>query len=841
MPRSRDPVLLVAAALALAVAVSGAASSLRWIGSVFPGFLVLDNRVVASAGLATWPGVAGGEIFQSEIVAVDGRPLESARALAELAARRGEGAPLRYTLRRSGEVRERTVVTRRFLASDFVLLFGSYLFCGLGLAGTALAIRFLGRRDARTTGSALSLWIIGVWALSAVDLYGPHRWFRVHAFFECLLFAGVLHLALVFPHVRPAVRRRPWLPAAFYSAALALGAIGQWTLYQPAAYAKIHRLAVAAFGLSLLALLASQLAAFLRPPSFEARQRVKVLVLGALAALLPQVILSLGSALSGGRAPENAMGWSGVFFPVAVAYAVLREDLFQVDEILRRSLNYAVLTAGVALGYVLAVTAVETVLPASDPTTRWAEVLAFAALSVVVLLPLRDRIQAALDRVFFRSAYDFRRLVEETSRRLSSVTDLDVVAIEVTRAVEDAFHPEWLVFEARRPEEREVGAEALASRAPGVGADDLARARRANAPVDAAQDALVVPFCLEGRLAAVLVLGRRLSGRFYGGYDRQLLKTLANQGALAVENALALVELRALNRNLERKVEERTAELREALVELRDTQGQLVHQEKMASVGRLVAGVAHEMNNPLNFVQGNIHHLREHTRALSAALADYERTLGEAQGAAQQAIPRVRELHDLDFVQGDLGPLFDACGEGVERTLAIVKDLRTFSRLDSGKPSQIDLVEAVESTLTLLANRLREVELVREYGELPGVECLEGQIQQVFMNLLSNALDAVQERGRIVIRLQPAGADAVAVEIEDDGCGIPEEQRDQIFEPFFTTKEVGRGTGLGLAISFGIVARHAGRLSVRSQVGRGSCFRVELPVRFESPEGAPPP
>jgi two-component system NtrC family sensor kinase len=373
-----------------------------------------------------------------------------------------------------------------------------------------------------------------------------------------------------------------------------------------------------------------------------------------------------------------------------------------------------------------------------------------------------------------------------------------------------------------------------------VSAALLEKARLANAPVDAPGDALVVPFCLEGRLSAVLVIGRRLSGRFFSGYDRQLLRTLANQGALAVENALALIELRALNRNLERKVEERTGELQRALRELRETQGQLAHQEKMASVGRLVAGVAHEINNPLNFVHGNMHHLREYSRAIVAALHDYEAALRT--GAGTPAVAEVRESRDLDFVLDDLGAVFDACGEGIDRTLAIVKDLRAFSRLDSGEPSRVDLVEALESTLTLLGNRLRHVVVSREYAELPPVECLEGQIQQVFMNLLSNAVDAVGDGGRIAVRAERAADDRVAIEVEDDGCGIPREHLDQIFEPFFTTKEVGRGTGLGLAISFGIVARHSGRLMVRSEPGRGSCFRLELPTGFERADepGSPP-
>jgi two-component system NtrC family sensor kinase len=831
MRGTRDPIVLVAGAVALAVAIGGGISAFRWIGTSFPGFLILENRVVASAGLAAWEGTRGGEIFQHEVVAVDGRPLGDARELAAIAADRGPGAPIRYELRRDGTLIERTIATRHFGSGDFLLLFGSYLLCGIGLTGTAVLIRFLGAHDPRTFGSALSLWITGMWALTALDLYGPYRLFRLHFFFECLLFAGALHMALVFPTLHRLAARRRWIPFALYGAALALAGAGQIALADPAAYARVHRVAVTAFGLALLVFVGAQVAAFVRPPSFAARQRVKVLALGALAALLPQVAVSLGSAWSGGRAPENAMGWSGVFFPVAVAYAVLRDDLLEVDAILRRSINYALLTGAVAAAYGIAATSVEAFLPRGDAGSGGMVALAFAAVSVGLLLPLRDRVQAGVDRVFYRSAYDFRRLVEETSKRLASIADLDVVTIEVCRAVSEALQPEWLVFEARRPEAREVDVAQVGERAPGVTAADLEAARIANAPLDAAGDALVVPFCLEGRLSAVLVLGRRLSGRFFSGYDRQLLRTLANQGALAVENALALIELRGMNRNLERIVDERTAELSHALRELRETQGQLAHQQKMASVGRLVAGVAHEINNPLNFVHGNMYHLREHARALAAALSDYEETLRT--GGGEAAVTRVRESRDLDFVLGDLGSVFDACGEGIERTLAIVKDLRTFSRLDSGSPSAVDLIESLESTLTLLGDRLRPVAVSREYEELPPVECLEGQIRQVFMNLLSNAADAVGDGGRIVIRAQRAAPDRVAIEIEDDGCGIAAEHLDSIFEPFFTTKEVGRGTGLGLAISFGIVARHSGRFLVRSEIGRGSCFRLELPTGFQ--------
>jgi signal transduction histidine kinase len=168
----------------------------------------------------------------------------------------------------------------------------------------------------------------------------------------------------------------------------------------------------------------------------------------------------------------------------------------------------------------------------------------------------------------------------------------------------------------------------------------------------------------------------------------------------------------------------------------------------------------------------------------------------------------------------------------VDRTLAIVRDLRSFSRLDSGRPSEVDLAEALESTLSLLRGRLEGVRVVRELAPLPPIEGLEGPLKQLFMNLLANALDAMPEGGTLEVRLAALEGDRVAVEVEDHGVGIPDELREKIFDPFFTTKPVGSGTGLGLALSYGVVARHRGRIEVRSRVGEGSCFRVELPGRF---------
>jgi signal transduction histidine kinase len=308
--------------------------------------------------------------------------------------------------------------------------------------------------------------------------------------------------------------------------------------------------------------------------------------------------------------------------------------------------------------------------------------------------------------------------------------------------------------------------------------------------------------------------------------------------------------LRASERDLEKQnarlqdvlASERAAHvaLTAAYDRLQRTEAHLIQSEKMRSLGQLVAGVAHELNNPISFVSANVEHVRAYVERLRQALESYAQAPLPADHRAR--IEGLCRALRIDQISADLPGLLDDCEEGARRTKQIVKELQTFSRRDERevwRPTALH--RSIDSTLGILSHRLKDrIAVHREFAKLPDVECHPGQLNQVFMNLLTNATDAIGDRrGSIWIttRLLPGAAcpggtaPSVTISIRDDGPGIPAELQARIFEPFFTTKEVGQGTGLGLSVSYGIVERHGGTLAVESAPGRGSTFVVTLPVK----------
>ncbi|WP_017716645.1 PAS domain-containing protein [Kamptonema formosum] len=290
----------------------------------------------------------------------------------------------------------------------------------------------------------------------------------------------------------------------------------------------------------------------------------------------------------------------------------------------------------------------------------------------------------------------------------------------------------------------------------------------------------------------------------------------------------------------EAELRQKTEELENALHQLQQTQAQLIQAEKMSSIGQMVAGIAHEINNPVNFIHGNIQHTDKYIEDLLGLV----RLFQEEYPHPTLEIQAKQEAIDLEFLADDLPKMLLSMKVGTQRIRQLVLSLRNFSRLDEAEVKEVDLHSGIENTLLILQHRLKKgIEVVKEYGDLPLVECYPAQLNQVFMNILSNAADALLEKSmqaekQIVIRTEPVGPHHLRVRIRDNGPGIPAGIKNKIFDPFFTTKPVGQGSGLGLSICYQIVAKHGGRIEVNSEPGEGTEFAITVPVRRLSERSA---
>ncbi|MEO0376263.1 MAG: ATP-binding protein, partial [Cyanobacteria bacterium P01_A01_bin.17] len=295
------------------------------------------------------------------------------------------------------------------------------------------------------------------------------------------------------------------------------------------------------------------------------------------------------------------------------------------------------------------------------------------------------------------------------------------------------------------------------------------------------------------------------------------------------------------------KAEALSKELDTALRQIQQTQMQMVQQEKLSSLGQLVAGVAHEINNPVSFIHGNLVHSQGYVRDLLSLVQLYQRTYPNATDEINEEIEEI----DLEFLSKDLPKMLDSMTVGTDRIREIVLSLRNFSRKDESACKSVDVHEGIESTLLILQHRLKataihpEIKVIRDYDELPLVECYPSQLNQVFMNIFANAIDAMEETNenrdyeeieaepnRITVRTSVVGKEWVEVAIADNGAGVPRGVRDRIFDPFFTTKPAGKGTGLGMSISYQIITQqHQGKLLCFSEPNQGTEFIIQIPLQ----------
>ncbi len=294
--------------------------------------------------------------------------------------------------------------------------------------------------------------------------------------------------------------------------------------------------------------------------------------------------------------------------------------------------------------------------------------------------------------------------------------------------------------------------------------------------------------------------------------------------------------LQRMYATLEVQVQERTKELKNAYAELQNTQAMMVHSEKMKSLGELVAGIMHEINNPINFIYGNMTHLSNYSNDLINIIEEYTKYSASLKPEEKEDIDKLKEEIDYEFLKTDMPDLIKSCKEGADRAKNIIQDLKSFSRMEEVAITDVDIIHEIDTTLNILHNKLKnKAQIHKEYEEpIPKIEAFGGQLNQVFMNILDNAGSAIEKTGDIWIRLKPDfETNCIVIEIEDNGIGMDKETASKVFDPFFTTKPVGQGTGLGMSITHKIIKNHQGSIRLESEKGKGSKFIISLPIKID--------
>lgn len=849
--RAKISVALGSAAVGLLAAVV-TFNSLGWIGTTFPGFFVMANGVVPSISLADWEGAA--ELFQSQVVAIDGQPVSSARDVYEAVRSRPPGTRFAYTLQKSdGGMLSATVGSRVFSVGDFALIHGGLALNGLAFAAIGLFVLYLKPGSAATYGLLSATLASGVFAITAADLYGPHWFFRLHVLAETFMAPAFVHLALVFPTDRLRRHQRSLL-LAVYAPFVALALYYEWALARPSAYTTAHLLATALHGGAVMVIVACMGDAFRSAPALV-RRRIGIVGLGVAAGVGVPLTLMAASALLGGRVPVNAGVLTAFLFPLSLGYAIVQQDLFEIDRVLRRGITYIFVLVAVTSLYFVSLFVIGRMLPTQELSAQAPATIAVLNLAVLLLIaPIRDRVRNGVDQVFFRKSYDAEAVLGQLGQRLATARAPDGVAMHALSVVGESLSPSRSTIALYAGDDRFTR---LAGDILGSGetilpfnlsrrlmrGETLARyewedgsGAELPAPWRELDAEIIVPIGSGNDLIGVMILGARASGRAYAIHDVALLQTIANQVVLGMSSATAFGKLEDMNERLEEQVRQRTlaleganGELNRSLQELRHAyellernQASLLRADRLATLGRLVAGMAHEINTPLGAVLNSLQVVLD--------LADeYAESIDDP-----TVLPE-----DHRQIAAEIQTTVASAASWARKATGYLSRTKLHGReLQPGVKETFTVRAVADETQQLLAHRVRAAACSIDYTETPPGVFLVGDQQrlgQVLVNLVCNAMDAYEDRGvvdgRIEINVARTNG-CVTLAVRDWAGGIPAHVLPHIFDELFTTKDAGKGTGLGLWIARNLVEESfGGRLTVDSVPGVGSCFAATFPIR----------
>ncbi len=806
--------------LSLVVCVISLVGALRWINRPFPGFLFYKNLVVTDIPYHTSEKTSLKRIVD-RIVEINGKRVYSSNDIYGVVDSLPVGTPIGYRVSRNNDIVKLSIPTARFTVLDFLSLFGVIYFVGLVYLMIGISVYYLRPHLYSSKVFFLSCFSVGIWFVNSFHSQSTYLFnlFDKVAFFGfayCPVFA--LYLAFIFPSDKLLLRKTHYivfLIAFVFSSVLFILNFTYFNSY--GMWKGIHSLSWLYVVLSTLALPVSSVITYFKESSALEKQRAQVILLGSFLGLFLPALGGISIVVFKANIPFNLLALPVVFFPISIAYAIVKHKLFDIDVIIQKALVYGVLT-GVVVGISVLMVLGFNVLFANYG--GWRSPVFFAILSaflVIALNPFKARIQNLIDSTFFRAKYDYRRTIEEMSFAMTSLLNIDEIASKIISTIERTMFSNSvsiILFDQNSGDYRVYAGSEGVYGTYSIKEDSelirsLKRYRQEIFKEDLIADerymkyrdtlmrffndfnaALFIPMFFKRELIGILSLGEKRSGLSYNSQDIKLLRILANQSAIAIENAFAF-----------KLVEDYARKLEEANRGLREAQAQLIQAEKMSAIGHLAAGIAHEIRNPLNIIEGARYYLSQ--------IIDGENS--------EQA----REY--LDYIKHE-----------IDRTNRLIDNLLNFSRSEPPHFEPLNINSILENALVLIRKQLSDngIRLITNLSpDVPRIMGDPNQLWQVFINILMNAIQSMPYGSgelQIDTGLYNGSSDRVFISFKDTGVGIDEEDLPKIFDPFFTKKDT--GTGLGLSISYKIIESHEGRIIASSEKGKGTTFIVELPI-----------